>query len=70
MIRHATPADPELLDRSDDEYFCDLCGHAGIDVWADLGCVCHHPHELTPVAVPTNDLKDGKDGKDQCDEDG
>ena len=41
--RHATPDDGELLNASDDEYFCDKARCCGIEIWAEPSLICQHP---------------------------
>lgn len=42
-IRRATVDDPELCARTDDEFFCDACREAGIEIWVHPGAACRHP---------------------------
>jgi len=43
VIRHATRADPHLLEMTDDEWFCDRCREAGFAIWAEPRAACRHP---------------------------
>ena len=41
-IRHATLASPELVELTDDEYFCKKVWEADFEVWADPRLQCEH----------------------------